>query len=61
MISRGCGPADRARTHGRWLHPRSWEGWKQRFERRGHQVLATAGRAGWDSIRSCTSSVSHPG
>lgn len=28
--------------HGLWLTPRSWEGWKQRFEGRGHQVLAPA-------------------
>ena len=28
--------------HGLWLTPRSWEGWKQRFESRGHQVLAPA-------------------
>jgi pimeloyl-ACP methyl ester carboxylesterase len=26
--------------HGLWLTPRSWEGWKERFEARGHQVLA---------------------
>ncbi len=25
--------------HGLWLTPRSWEGWKDRFENRGHQVL----------------------
>ena len=29
-------------VHGLWLTPRSWEGWKERFERRGHQVLAPA-------------------
>ena len=28
--------------HGLWLSPRSWEGWKARFETRGHQVLAPA-------------------
>src|SRR6266480_5658676 len=28
--------------HGLWLTPRSWEGWKGRFESRGHQVLAPA-------------------
>jgi alpha-beta hydrolase superfamily lysophospholipase len=28
--------------HGLWLTPRSWEGWKERFEARGHQVLAPA-------------------
>src|SRR3954451_1032306 len=27
---------------GLWLTPRSWEGWKARFERRGHEVLAPA-------------------
>jgi pimeloyl-ACP methyl ester carboxylesterase len=26
--------------HGLWLTSRSWEGWKERFESRGHQVLA---------------------
>src|SRR5918998_2733574 len=29
--------------HGLWLTPRSWEGWKKRFEQRGHEVLAPAG------------------
>jgi len=29
-------------VHGLWLTPRSWEGWKERFESRGHQVLAPA-------------------
>ena len=28
--------------HGLWLSPRSWEGWKERFQARGHQVLAPA-------------------
>src|SRR3954452_1683946 len=28
--------------HGLWLTPRSWEGWKERFESRGHQVLTPA-------------------
>jgi alpha-beta hydrolase superfamily lysophospholipase len=28
--------------HGLWLTPRSWEGWKERFEARGRQVLAPA-------------------
>jgi pimeloyl-ACP methyl ester carboxylesterase len=28
--------------HGLWLTPRSWDGWKERFESRGHQVLAPA-------------------
>jgi pimeloyl-ACP methyl ester carboxylesterase len=29
-------------VHGLWLTPRSWEGWKQRFETRGHRALAPA-------------------
>jgi hypothetical protein len=29
-------------VHGLWLTPRSWEGWRERFESRGHQVLAPA-------------------
>src|SRR3954453_4129701 len=28
--------------HGLWLTPRSWEGWKARFEERGYEVLAPA-------------------
>ena len=28
--------------HGLWLSPRSWEGWKERFESRGHEVLTPA-------------------
>jgi pimeloyl-ACP methyl ester carboxylesterase len=28
--------------HGLWLTARSWEGWKARFERRGHEVLTPA-------------------
>src|SRR3954465_9873153 len=28
--------------HGLWLTSRSWEGWKARFEQRGHEVLAPA-------------------
>ena len=28
--------------HGLWLTPLSWEGWRERFEGRGHQVLAPA-------------------
>jgi pimeloyl-ACP methyl ester carboxylesterase len=28
--------------HGLWLTPRSWEGWKERFESRGHRVLTPA-------------------
>jgi pimeloyl-ACP methyl ester carboxylesterase len=30
--------------HGLWLAPRSWEGWKARFEERGHEVLVPARR-----------------
>jgi pimeloyl-ACP methyl ester carboxylesterase len=33
--------------HGLWLTPRSWEGWKQRFESRGHEVIAPA----WPRMR----------
>jgi pimeloyl-ACP methyl ester carboxylesterase len=29
-------------VHGLWLTPRSWEGWKERFETRGRRVLAPA-------------------
>src|SRR5216110_621967 len=29
-------------VHGLWLTPRSWEGWKERFESRGHEVLVPA-------------------
>src|SRR6516164_6905493 len=29
-------------VHGLWLTPLSWEGWKQRFESKGHTVLAPA-------------------
>ena len=29
-------------VHGLWLTPRSWEGWKERFEAWGHEVLAPA-------------------
>ena len=29
-------------VHGLWLTPLSWEGWTQRFEGRGHQVLTPA-------------------
>lgn len=28
--------------HGLWLTPRSWEGWKARYEQRGHEVLVPA-------------------
>ena len=28
--------------HGLWLTARSWEGWKARFEKRGHKVLTPA-------------------
>jgi pimeloyl-ACP methyl ester carboxylesterase len=29
-------------VHGLWLTPRSWEGWRERFEGKGHRVLAPA-------------------
>src|SRR5215212_7946195 len=28
--------------HGLWLTPRSWEHWKERYESRGHRVIAPA-------------------
>jgi pimeloyl-ACP methyl ester carboxylesterase len=28
--------------HGLWMTPRSWEHWKERYERHGHQVLTPA-------------------
>ena len=28
--------------HGLWMTPRSWEHWKERYERRGYEVLAPA-------------------
>jgi pimeloyl-ACP methyl ester carboxylesterase len=31
-------------VHGLWLTPRSWEGWVERCENRGHRVLAPAWR-----------------
>src|SRR3954465_5959045 len=35
-------PAPIVLIHGLWLTSRSWEGWKARFEQRGHEVLAPA-------------------
>ena len=32
--------------HGLWMTPLSWQGWKERFESRGHHVLAP----GWPGI-----------
>lgn len=32
--------------HGQWMTPLSWQGWKQRFERRGNEVLAP----GWPGV-----------
>ena len=32
--------------HGLWMTPVSWQGWKERFEGRGHQVLAP----GWPGV-----------
>jgi pimeloyl-ACP methyl ester carboxylesterase len=29
-------------VHGLWMTPRSWEHWIERYERRGHQVIAPA-------------------
>ena len=28
--------------HGLWMTPRSWEHWKERYERRGYEVLTPA-------------------
>ena len=37
--------------HGLWLTPRSWEGWKERFEQRGHEVdIDVAARSYVDDI-----------
>jgi pimeloyl-ACP methyl ester carboxylesterase len=41
MIPQASGPPI-VLIHGLWLTPRSWEGWKERFETQGHQVLAPA-------------------
>jgi alpha-beta hydrolase superfamily lysophospholipase len=35
-------PAPIVLIHGLWLTSRSWEGWKARFEQRGHDVLVPA-------------------
>ena len=32
--------------HGLWMTPLSWQGWKERFEGRGHEVLAP----GWPGV-----------
>ena len=32
--------------HGQWMTPLSWQGWKERFESRGHSVLAP----GWPGV-----------
>ena len=32
--------------HGQWMTPLSWQGWKERFESRGHTVLAP----GWPGV-----------
>lgn len=32
--------------HGQWMTPLSWQGWKERFESRGHDVLAP----GWPGV-----------
>ena len=33
--------------HGLWVTPRSWEGWRERYEARGYRVV-TPTYAGWD-------------
>src|SRR5579875_69998 len=50
--------------HGLWMTPRSWEHWIERYERRGHRVLAPA----WpgmdedvDRLRADPSRISHLG
>jgi len=42
MSFQGTAPLPIVLVHGLWLTPRSWEGWKARFESRGHEVLAPA-------------------
>ena len=32
-------------VHGLWMTPTSWEHWKERYESKGHRVLAPAWRA----------------
>jgi pimeloyl-ACP methyl ester carboxylesterase len=46
MTSQPSGPPI-VLIHGLWLTPRSWEGWKARFESGGHEVLAPA----WPRMR----------
>src|SRR4051794_27200285 len=41
MTSQGS-PTPIVLIHGLWLTQRSWEGWKERFEARGHRVFAPA-------------------
>ena len=41
--------------HGLWLTPLSWEGWKQRFESKGHTVLAPA----WPGLEGTVEEVRH--
>ena len=40
--SGGATPDTILLIHGLWMTPRSWEGWKDRFESRGYKVLAPA-------------------
>jgi pimeloyl-ACP methyl ester carboxylesterase len=35
--------------HGLWVTPRSWEGWKDRYEARGYRVI-TPTYAGWEGL-----------
>ena len=42
MTSAAATPDTIVLIHGLWLTPRSWEGWKQRYESRGYTVLAPA-------------------
>ena len=32
--------------HGQWMTPLSWQGWKEHFESRGHDVIAP----GWPGV-----------
>jgi alpha-beta hydrolase superfamily lysophospholipase len=38
-MSEGASRPQIVLIHGLWLTPRSWEGWKERFESRGYEVL----------------------
>lgn len=50
MSTSETGGTDRPPTilliHGLWMTPKSWDGWKQRFEAAGHEVLVP----GWPGV-----------